>query len=63
MNSPQVPLTIFQIALILGSIVLAVIAATTKNDHDNTIRTKLLAGAFACWLFYMLLSMIGGLVK
>jgi len=57
------PLTVFQILLVLFGVVLAVLAATTKNDRDNTMRTRLMAASFACWLIYSLLYQIGGLVK
>jgi len=57
------PLTIFQVVLIGTAIFTALMAAFAKNDRDNTQRTRLLASSLACWLVYVLLDMIGGLVK
>jgi len=60
-NPASTPTNIFQIVLIVAGVVAAVMAATTRNDTNNTLRTRLLSTAFACWLIYALLGMIGEL--
>ena len=60
-EASRVPLTVFQILLIGASVVLFILAAV--NTKTNEQRFRYVAAGLACWVVYVLLQMIGGLVK
>lgn len=57
------PLGIFPVLLLLLACVLFILAATERNGRGTEDRQRLLSAGLACWVLYILLQLIGGLVK
>jgi hypothetical protein len=60
----EMPLTVFAVLLLLLATVLFVLAAVLPVEVESNVnRFRLLAAGSACWVLYVLLQLIGGLVK
>ena len=63
---PQMPLSIFAFLLLGLACVLFILAAVGKNGdqrQQTEYRQQLMSWGLACWVLYILLQLIGGLVK
>lgn len=57
----EIPLGIFEFLLLGLSAVLFILAATNRNGNED--RHRLMSWGLACWVLYVLLSTVGGMVK
>lgn len=63
-SNTAVPLNIFAILSLLIATILFVLAAVLPiSASANASRERLVAAGLACWVLFILLQLIGGLVK
>jgi len=62
--TPNPPLTVFAVLLLGLAVVLFILAAVAPpNGENNAHRFRLMSAGSACWVLYILLRLIGGLVR